>query len=50
VISGIAGVGIGLLVGLLARPFLEAYMAARTTRAATHDVVADEALDRAPLP
>ena len=31
-IQGIAGAGIGLLVGLLARPFLEAYVAHRHMR------------------
>ena len=35
-IQGIAGAGIGLLVGLLARPLLEAYIAARTAREARH--------------
>ena len=33
-IQGIAGAGIGILVGLLARPFLEAYVAHRTVRSA----------------
>jgi hypothetical protein len=49
VISGIAGVGIGLLVGLLARPFLEAYLAARTARESTLHA-RDEAVDRVTSP
>jgi len=43
VIQGIAGAGIGLLVGLLARPFLEAYVAHRVFR----DAVVERSLEEA---
>ena len=42
-IHGIAGAGIGLLVGLLGRPFLEAYIAARTAHEAVVEEPADDA-------
>jgi hypothetical protein len=49
VIQGIAGAGIGLLVGLLARPLLEAYIAARTMREARRHVYTDDPADRVTL-
>jgi len=46
VIQGIAGAGIGLLVGLLARPVLDAFIAARTTRSALLDDFTEDAAEQ----
>ncbi len=45
-IQTVAGVGLGLLLGLFTRPLLEAYLAARTAREALHHVYSDDAPDR----
>jgi hypothetical protein len=50
VIQGIAGVGIGLLVGLLARPFFDAYIAARTWREARREYITDDTTERVTSP
>ena len=41
-IQGIAGAGIGLLVGLLTRPFLDAYNASRHVRDAQIEQAHDD--------
>ncbi len=49
-IQGIAGVGIGLLIGLLARPFFDAYIATRTWREARRERLADDTAERVTSP
>ena len=48
-IQGIAGAGIGVLVGLLARPFFDAYIATRLSRDAAVVEIIDDAADRVTL-
>jgi len=42
VIQGLAGAGIGILIGLLARPFLDAFVAWRTMHESNAHVVERE--------
>jgi len=50
VIQGIAGAGIGLLVGFLARPLLDAFIASRTMRAARLDDLSEDPNERVTSP